>query len=83
MIINIGDRVFAKTKIIRCAILGTVQQTNEERILVVFDNPIKGIDRCWVERRACHHASKPKAPRTQNKAIKAHTSRIIDGLEAT
>ena len=83
MIINIGDRVFAKTKIIRCAILGTVQQTNEERVLVVFDNAFKGVDRCWVERCACQHAGKPKAPKTQNKAIEAHTNRIIDGLETT
>ena len=83
MILNIGDRVFAKTKIMRCAILGTIKQEDEDRVFVVFDNKIKGIDQLWVERRACQYAGKPKPAKTQNKAIKAHTSRVINSLEVT
>jgi len=83
MILNIGDRVFAKTKIMRCAILGTIKQEDEDRVFVVFDNKIKGVDRLWVERRACEYAGKPKAPKTQNKTIKAHANRVIDSLEVT
>lgn len=81
MILNIGDRVFAKTDIMRCAIIGTIKQEDGDRVLVVFDFKIRGIASCWVSRSACRAVEEPKNIEVKNRKMKSQARRVIDSLE--
>ena len=81
MIVSLGDRVLVKTEIIRCRILGTVQQIHDEKVLVVFDHPMRGRREVWAHRSACQ-ATKTKDPiEVKNRKIKNHAKKVISGLE--
>lgn len=81
MILNIGDRVFAKTDIMRCAIIGTIKQEDGDRVLVVFDFKIRGADRLWVRRVACKPVEEPKEIEVRNRKMKKHSDKILSALE--
>ncbi len=79
--IKLGDRVYAKTTVMRCAILGTVQQSNDDRVLVVFDFAIRGKRQEWVQRSACQLVKPPTAIEVKNRKIKKHSDKILSTLE--
>ena len=81
MVIKIGDRVFAKTPLIRCAILGTITQDHDHKVNVKFDHPIKGRISCWVDRSACKPVHVPDHVEVRNRALKKNTTSIIEKLE--
>ena len=81
MILKIGDRVFSKTQIMRCAILGTIHQEDGDRVLVVFDCKIRGVDRLWVRRAACKPVEEPKEIEVKNRKMKTAARRVINSLE--
>ncbi len=81
MIINIGDRVFAKTDIMRCAILGTIKQEDDDRVLVHFDHSVRGVRSLWVSRSACSPIEAPKNIEVKNRKMKSRSRRVIDSLE--
>ena len=78
--INLGDRVYAKTTVILCAILGTVQQSNDDRVLVVFDFAIRGKRQEWVQRSACRLVKPPTNIEVKNRRMKKHTDKILDSV---
>ena len=80
--IKLGDRVYAKTAIMRCAILGTVQQSNDDRVLVVFDFAIRGKRQEWVQRSACQLVKAPANIEVKNRRMKKHTDKILSTLES-
>ena len=79
--IKLGDRVYAKTTIMRCAILGTVQQSNDDRVLVVFDFAIRGKRQEWVQRSACQMVKPPANIEVKNRKMKKHSDKILSTLE--
>ena len=79
--INLGDRVYAKTSVMRCAILGTVQQSNDDRVLVVFDFAIRGKRQEWVQRSACQLVKPPANIEVKNRRMKKHTDKILSGVD--
>ena len=79
--INLGDRVYAKTSVMRCAILGTVQQSNDDRVLVVFDFAIRGKRQEWVQRSACQLVKPPTNIEVKNRKMKKHSDKILSALE--
>ena len=81
MILNIGDRVFAKTDIMRCAILGTIRQEDDDRVLVVFDHTIRGRGEAWVSRSLCYPAKTEDPIEVKNRKIKEQAKKVINGLE--
>ncbi len=80
--INLGDRVYAKTSVMRCAILGTVQQSNDDRVLVVFDFAIRGKRQEWVQRSACQLVKPPTNIEVKNRKMKKHSDKILSALES-
>mgnify|MGYP003141585447 FL=1 len=78
--IKLGDRVYAKTSVMRCAILGTVQQSNDDRVLVVFDLTIRGKRQEWVQRSACQLLNPPTNIEVKNRKMKNHTDKILDSI---
>lgn len=80
--IKLGDRVYAKTSVMRCAILGTVQQSNDDRVLVVFDLTIRGKRQEWVQRAACQLVKPPTNIEVKNRKMKKHSDKILSALES-
>ena len=79
--IKLGDRVYAKTSVMRCSILGTVQQSNGDRVLVVFDLTIRGKRQEWVQRSACQLVEPPTNIEVKNHEMKKHSDKILSTLE--
>ena len=78
---NLGDRVLAKTDIMRCKILGTVRQLHEDKVLVVFDHPMRGVDRSWVSRALVYPTKIEEPIEVKNRKIKEQAKKVIQGLE--
>ena len=78
---KIGDRVLAKTDIMRCKILGTVQQIHEDKILVVFDHTIRGRGESWLSRSLCYPAKTEDPIEVKNRKLKEQAKKVISGLE--
>ena len=81
MILKLDDRVYAKTEIIRCTILGTIKQSHEDKVLVIFDHPIKNKKSAWVARANCTPITPPKNIEVKNRKMKNRATRVIGGLE--
>ena len=78
---KLGDRVLAKTDIMRCKILGTVRHIHEDKILVVFDHTIRGQDRSWVSRSLVYPSKTEEPIEVKNRKIKEQAKKVINGLE--
>ena len=78
---KIGDRVLAKTDIIRCKILGTVRQIHDDKIFVVFDHTMRGRRESWVSRASVYPVKIEDPIEVKNRKIKEHAKKVIDGLE--
>ena len=78
---NLGDRVLAKTDIMRCKILGTIRQIHNDKILVVFDHTIRGKGEAWVSRSLVYPAKTEEPIEVKNRKIKQQAKKVIDGLE--
>ena len=78
---KIGDRVLAKTDIIRCKILGTVRQIHDDKIFVVFDHTMRGRRESWVPRASVYPVKVEDPIEVKNRKIKEHAKKVIDGLE--
>lgn len=78
---KLGDRVLAKTDIMRCKILGTVRNIHEDKILVVFDHTIRGQDRSWVPRSLVYPSKTEEPIEVKNRKIKEQVKKVINGLE--
>ena len=79
--IGLGDRVYAKTTVMRCSVLGTVQQSNDDRVLVVFDFAIRGQTQQWVQRSACKLVEGPKNIEVKNRRMKKHADRVLSDIK--
>ena len=80
--IKLGDRVYAKTSVMRCAVLGTVQQSNDDRVRVVLDLTIRGRRQEWVQRAACQLVKPPTDIEVKNRKMKKHSDKILSALES-
>ena len=83
MILKLGDRVLVKTEIMRCRILGTVRQIHDEKVLIVFDHPMKGRREVWAYRSACQPEKREDPIEVRNRKIKEQAKKVISGLEVT
>ena len=80
MVYKIGDRVFAKTQIIRCSILGTIIQEHNEKVNIKFDFPIKGKYSCWVNRSDIIIKKTESRTTYKNIKIKSTAAKIINSM---
>ena len=78
---NLGDRVLAKTNIMRCKILGTVQQIHDDQILVVFDHTIRGKSEAWLARSLVFPVRQEEPVEVKNRKLKQHAKKAISKIE--
>ena len=82
MVFKIGDRVFAKTNLMKCSILGTIIQEHDERVNVRFDFPIRGRISDWVLRSNCMATKEKKIQSKKNKSLKKRADNILKNIGA-
>ena len=78
---RIGDKVLAKTPIIRCGILGTIKQEDGDRVLVVFDHPIRGKSSAWVLRANLKLHKEIEHIEVKNRMLKNKSMKVIEELK--
>ena len=78
---KIGDKVLAKTQLIRCHILGTIKQSQGDKVLVDFDHPIKGNNHAWVLRSNLKTVKTIDHVEVKNNMLKAKSMNIIKGVK--
>ena len=78
---NLGDRVLAKTNIMRCKILGTVQQIHDDKILVIFDHTIRGKSEIWLAQSLVFPVKQDESAEVKNRKLKQQAKKVINNLE--
>lgn len=78
---KLGDKVVAKTSIMRCGILGTIKQEDGDKVLVVFDHEIRGQSHAWVTRAQLKLSSPPDHIEVKNRILKNKAMKVIGGLK--
>ena len=67
---KLGDKVVAKTGIIRCGILGTIKQEDGDKVLIIFDHKIRGQSHAWVTRAQLKLSNPPDHIEVKNRILK-------------